>query len=266
MRRLGVIATVVFLLALGARFTLSPRATQQIQSRFLGLISPFLKTGSTLQRQFVGFREGLKTLDELEKDDQLLRVEIKDLKATNQMLRDLESENNRLRRALNYRQRSVFKLVPARIIARDASTWWSTVKIDKGFEDGVEPDMPVLTEDGLVGKTTTVSKNLSTILLIADQNCKVSAMVEGSREQGIVSGGRTSSNTMPEITLNFLSKTADLKRGQKVYSSGVGGVFPSGVYIGQVNEFKVHELNGQATIIPAIDLTTIEDVFVVGKK
>ena len=266
MKRLSIIALAVFFVGVIALLTLSPRATQKIQSTFLGAISPFLKTGSSLQRQFVGFREGLKKLDELEKDDQLLSVELKDLKATNQMLRDLEVENNRLRRALGYRQRSVFKLVPSRIIARDASTWWSTVKIDKGFEDGIEPDMPVLTEDGLVGKTTTVSKNMSTVLLIADENCKVASMIEGSREQGIVKGSRTSSNTMPEITLNFLSKKADLKTGQKVYSSGVGGVFPSGVYIGQVKEFKVHELNGQATLIPAVDLTTIEDVFVVGKK
>lgn len=266
MKRLSIVALLVFLVALGGLFLLSPRATQQIQSRFLGVISPFLKTGSVLQRQFLGLREGLKTLDELERDDELLRVQIKDLKATNQMLRDLEAENNRLRKALGYRQRSVFKLVPARIVARDASTWWSTVKIDKGFEDGIEPDMSVLTEDGLVGKTLTVSKNMSTILLIADENCKVAAMIEGSREQGIVKGGRTSSNAMPEITLNFLSKTADLKGGQKVYSSGVGGVFPSGVYIGQIKEFKVRELNGQASLIPAVDLTTIEDVFVVAKK
>ena len=266
MKQLSIIALVVFLLGVGALFTLSPRATQKVQSTFLGAISPFFKTGSSLQRQFVGFREGLKTLDELERDDQVLRVELKELKATNQMLRDLEVENNRLRRALGYRERSVFKLVPARIVARDAATWWSTVKIDKGFEDGIEPDMPVLTEDGLVGKTTTVSKNMSTILLIADENCKVAAMIEGSREQGIVKGTRTSSNAMPEITLNFLSKNADLKSGQKVYSSGVGGVFPSGVYIGQVKEFKAHELNGTASLVPAVDLTTIEDVFVVGKK
>lgn len=266
MKHLSIAAIAVFLLAVGGLFLLSPRGAHQLQSRFLGLISPFLKTGSTLQRQFVGLREGMKTLEELERDDQLLRVELKNLKATNQMLRDLEAENNRLRRALNYRQRSVFKLVPARIIVRDAATWWSTVKIDKGFEDGLEPDMAVLTEDGLVGKTTTVSKNMSTVLLIADQNCKVAAMVEGTREQGIVCGGRTSSSVMPEISLNFLSKTADLKTGQKVYSSGVGGVFPSGVFIGQVNQFQVRELNAQATILPAIDLTTIEDIFVVVKK
>jgi rod shape-determining protein MreC len=127
--------------------------------------------------------------------------------------------------------------------------------------------MPVLTEDGLVGKTTTVSKNVSTVLLIADETCKVAATVEGTREQGISRGERTSTTAAPELSLTFLSKTADLKPGQKVYSSGVGGVYPSGVAIGTVKDFKVRELDGKATLIPAVDLTTLQDVFiVVGKK
>jgi rod shape-determining protein MreC len=156
-------------------------------------------------------------------------------------------------------------LIPARITARDASSWWNTVKIDKGFADGIEPDMPVLTEEGLVGKTTTVAKRASTILLISDENCKVAAIVEGKREQGIVRGERTSTTSLPEVSLNFLSKGANLKPNQKVLSSGVGGVFPSGVLLGTVKEFQVRALDGHATLIPAVDLATLEDVFVVRK-
>ena len=87
--------------------------------------------------------------------------------------------------------------------------------------------------------------------------------VENSREQGIVRGERTSSNSIPQISLNFLSKQAALVSGQKVHTSGVGGVFPPGVLIGAVREYKVRELDGYATIVPAVDLTTLEDVFVV---
>jgi rod shape-determining protein MreC len=209
----------------------------------------------------------LKTLDELERENARLAVENKDLKVTNQTLRDLEAENNRLRRALGYRERSVFKLIPARVIARDASTWWNTIMIDRGSDDGVKNDMPVLTEEGLVGKTTVVSKNASVVLLIADENLKVAASIEGAREQGIVKGERISTSTMPEISLSFLPKTANLQPGQKVFSSGVGGVYPSGIMLGTIKEFKVRELDGYATLVPAVDLTTLEDVFVVaGRK
>ena len=72
---------------------------------------------------------------------------------------------------------------------------------------------------------------------------------------------------MPAIGLRILSKMAALKPGQKVYSSGVGGVYPSGILIGVIKEYKAKELQGYATIVPVVDLTTLEDVFVVlGKK
>ena len=132
--------------------------------------------------------------------------------------------------------------------------------------------MPVLTEVGLVGKTAIVSADTATVILVTDENCRVAASVEGvgeggkMREQGIMKGERTSTNAQPDISLNFLSKTAGLKPGDKVMSSGVGGVFPPGIFLGVVKDFKVRELDGYATIVPAVDLATLEDVFVVGAE
>jgi rod shape-determining protein MreC len=194
-------------------------------------------------------------------------VENRSLKATNQALRNVEHDVNRLRHALNYRERSVFRLVPAEIVARDSSTWWHTMAINRGTDDGIDSDMAVVTDVGLVGKTTTVSVNIAIVLLISDENCKVAASVEGTREQGIVSGERVSGGLAPLLNLNFLSKQADIKPDQKVYTSGVGGVFPSGLLIGAVKTFRVRELDGQAQLTPAVDLSHIEDVFVVtGRK
>jgi len=267
MRRFTIFALVVFILAVGVLFALGPSGTQRVQTSFLGMISPFLKTGSDLERKITAVRQGLKTLQELEADNKQLSVSNKELQAINQTLRDLEAENNRLRVAMHYRERAAFQLVPARVIARDASSWWNTVKIDRGSADGVESDMPVLTESGLVGKTTTVAEHAATVVLISDENCKVASSIEGTREQGIISGERTSGTSQPALCMRFLSKTANLKPGQKVYSSGVGGVYPAGVFIGQIKEFRVRELDGFASLVPAVDLTTLEDVFVVlGKK
>src|SRR5205823_1485294 len=123
------------------------------------------------------------TLNQLEEEVKQLRTANRVLSATNQTLRTLESENNRLRNALGYRERAVFQLMPGRIIARDASTWYNTVTIDRGSAEQIEPDMPVLTEEGLVGKTTIVAEHSCKVVLISDEQCKVAASVEGSREQ-----------------------------------------------------------------------------------
>src|SRR5207244_7150864 len=123
---------------------------------------------------------------------------------------------------------------------------WRTVTINRGKEDRIEGDMPVVTDEGLVGKTTTVSHNISVVLLVSDENCKVAASVEGTREQGIVSGERVTGGLTPFLNLNFLSKQADLKPEQQAFISGVGGVFASGLLIGVVRSFRVRGLAGRA--------------------
>ena len=267
-RRIVIPSVIAFVVLTGLILILSPHNMRRVQSGFLGMISPFLKTGSTVEKKYREFREGLKTLDQLEEENKSLNVINKDLSATNQTLRGLEAENNELRKALQYRERAIFTLKPARIIARDASTWYNEIVIDRGSKDGLDKDgdQPVLTEAGLVGKTTVVTDHSATVVLIADEACKVAANVEGTREQGIVKGERVSGGGAPNIGLNFISKTANLQAGQNVFSTGAGGVFPSGVLIGQVKEFKAGGLDGHAILTPAVDLTTLEDVFVVMGK
>ncbi len=267
MSRTNVIALLIFGAILGYFLSFGPESTRKFKAGIYQLIAPFLTGGSGLQKQITSVRTGLKSLEQLERENAALQVENRALRATNQGLRDAEHEVNRLRHALNYRERSVFKLIAAEVVTRDSSTWWRTVTINRGNRDGIEADMPVATDVGLVGKVTTVSDSVSVVLLISDENCKVAASIEGSREQGIVSGERVVSGLNPVLNLNFLSKQADLKPGQKVYTSGVGGVFPSGLLIGVVKTFRVRELDGQAQLTPAVDLSHLEDVFVVtGRK
>lgn len=263
MRRSSLIALGILAGLLAYFLSFDAESTRKLQAGLYSLMSPFLKTGSGLKKSITSVSSGLKTLEELERDNASLKVENRSLKATNQALRDIEHEVNRLRRALAYRERSVFKLVPAEIVARDSSTWWRTVTINRGKDDRIEPDMPVVTDEGLVGKTTTVSDTVSIVLLVSDENCRVAATVEGTKEQGIISGERVSGSTTPLLELNFLTKQAGLQPGAKVYTSGVGGVFPSGIPIGTVQSFRVRELDGQAKVAPAVDLAHLEDVFVV---
>src|SRR5881275_2448146 len=267
MSRSSIIALLVFGALLGYFLSFGPDTTRKLQAEIYQLFAPFLNSGSGLQKQITSVSGKLKSLEDLEKENGSLRVENRSLKATNQALRDVEHEVNRLRHALNYRERSVFKLVPAEVITRDSSTWWRTVTINRGKEDRIENDMPVVTDEGLVGKTTTVSANITIVLLVSDENCRVAANVEGTREQGIVTGERVTGGVAPLLNLNFLSKQANLQPAQKAYTSGVGGVFPPGLLIGAVKEFRVRELDGQAQLTPAVDLTKLEDVFVVvGRK
>src|SRR5205809_7936577 len=267
MSRTNIIALLIFGAILGYFLSFGPESTRKLKAGVYQLLAPFLTSGSGLQKQITSVRTGLKSLEQLERENASLQVENRELRATNQGLRDIEHEVNRLRHVLNYRERSVFKLIAAEVVTRDSSTWWRTMTINRGRSDGIETDMPVVTDVGLLGKTTTVSDSISVVLLVSDENCKIAASVEGTREQGIVSGERVTTGLNPVLNLNFLSKQADLRPGQNVYTSGVGGVFPSGLLIGLVKNFRVRELGGQGPFAPAVDFSHLEDVFVVtGRK
>ncbi|MEO6739131.1 MAG: rod shape-determining protein MreC [Chthoniobacteraceae bacterium] len=266
-RRANLIGICVFVAALAGVFILSPHNRQRIQSTFLGIVSPFLKKGSEVDSRYKGYRAGLKKLDELEAENQRLKVDNDQLRATNQALRGVESENIRLKSALGYQGSSPFTLVSARVIGRSPSNWWSTVIIDKGSQDLVQEEMPVVTPDGLVGKVVNLSEHSASVLLISDENCKVAGSVESSKEQGIVRvevrGQRTSNSIQPTMTLNLLSRFAPLRAGQKVLTSGAGGIYPPGILIGQIVEFKSRELDGQAIIEPSVDIAALSDVFII---
>ncbi len=210
MSRTNIIALLIFGAILGYFLTFGADTTRKFKAEVYQLLAPFLTSGSGLRKQITSVRTGLKSLDQLERENASLQVENRELKS-----------------------------------------------------DGIETDMPVVTDVGLMGKTTTVSDSISVVLLVSDENCKIAASVEGTREQGIVSGERVTAGLNPVLNLNFLSKQADLKPGQKVYTSGVGGVFPSGLLVGVVKTFRVRELDGQAQLTPAVDLSHLEDVFVV---
>src|SRR5260221_3531775 len=156
------IATLAVFVALVLVLILLPGGCKQrIQAKFLQFVSPILKTGSSLQQGLGGMSGGLKKLDELEKDNRQLRQENEQLRTTNNLLKTLETEVNRLNKALGFRERSPFRLIPARVIARDNASWWNTCSIDRGSEDGLAVDMAVGTSSRFVGKSSTGPQKIS---------------------------------------------------------------------------------------------------------
>src|SRR5258708_1783444 len=206
---------------------------------------------------------GLKKRERVEKGNRPLPKENEQLRTTNNLLKTLETEVNRLNKALGFRERSPFRLIPARVIARDNASWWNTCSIDRGSEDGLAVDMAVVTQGGLVGEDATGAENISTVVLPSDESLPGFVSIEGTNEQGIISGTRASSNFAPDLRIRFLTKTAEIKPGMQVTTSGTGGVFPSGVIVGTVKQFTVKELEGVAFVQPAVDLSKVQDVFVI---
>ncbi|MDB6074141.1 MAG: mreC [Verrucomicrobiaceae bacterium] len=272
MKTLNVIALLLFLAATGAVLTLKTPATQAVQAKVMSLFSPFIHASATMQNSTTRAIAPEINPKELQRDNERLRLEVQSLRIVNQRREEVLEENNKLRQLNGYKKRSPFNnLIPAHVIKRSAATWWNTMIIDKGSDDGITTDSPVVTDVGLVGKTGRVSNSLSEIVLLTDELCRVAAMVEGpdgqpTKEKGILTGERGGGEMKPDLRLRFLSRNAAIQPGYNVYSSGDGGVFPAKLLLGKVKRFENQEISGEAVVVPAVEFQVLEDVFVVDQR
>ncbi|NNE90605.1 MAG: rod shape-determining protein MreC [Verrucomicrobiales bacterium] len=268
MSRINVIFLVAFVGALVWVFLFNPEGVERIQRGALKVFRPSIEASTNLEETVKGFGEPKlsaselkELLDEAQRERDQLRLEV--LK-----LDELFEENRALRSALNYSENSPLRLVPSQVIGRKPSTWYNTMVIDKGKADGIVPDSPVIVPvgdyAGLVGKISEVrNDNTSVIILATDEMCQVAARIEGTAEQGIISGQRGALQIQPDLHLRYLPKNATAKEGSKIISSGAGDLFPENLLLGEVKEFKVGAIDSEATVVPAVDFNKLKNVFVI---
>jgi rod shape-determining protein MreC len=154
---------------------------------------------------------------------------------------------------------SSYKPVAASVISRDPTLWYATIEVDKGADDGVHLDDPVLGGGGLVGKVTTVDATVSIVTLITDHSMAVAAQVQDSRgDYGVLVPAVGNPN---ELLLQYLDRTSPVQSGQQVVTAGfkdgpLQSLYPAGIPIGQVSNFNQNDLlnNGEVQVRPGVDL------------
>ncbi len=195
-----------------------------------------------------------------------LRQEVARLQLENQSLRlelsnhrSIESELARLQEVLQIKAKLPHQARIARIIAHDPSTWNKSFVIDTGLEDGVVPDSPVITEQGIVGRILDVSSKNSRVLLITDTSSSIAGIDTRSRVTGVVlgSGGN-------QLKYGYVSAAEDVQAGDPIVSSGLGGIYPKGYALGTVLKKTTSEngLNSDIELAPAVDLGVLDYVFI----
>ena len=302
MKRNNLIALVIFVLAMVWVFTLKSKDIRVVQSKILGLFGIVYESIDelTFEQDFVnGEPISINEISrkynkkELEARYNKLLLDLYELRAWKSQIDLLREENIELKRSLNFvefKKKQSQKLVAARVINRPSSTWWKTFVIDRGSDDGLNLNDPVMTpvavdrekqvEGALVGKVVNVGKSQSTVVLVTDSECKVGAYVHGvfagendkglERVQGILSGAPGAGRDVTYLMLQNLPKEADrygVSAGAKVYSSGVGnaevsGIFPPGLILGYVKEFEVGDFDAVARVQPAINFNQLSYIFV----
>ena len=187
------------------------------------------------------------------------------LLAKNLRLQEIERENQRLRELLSFGEtRPGIELrggqIIARVIGRDSNNFLNFVMVDLGSRHGIEVGMPVLNNEGLVGRVSKVTNTSSKILLISDPLSTVNAILQSSRLTGVVNGV-----VGDDPVMDFIPQGTLVGVGEVVLSSGMGGNFPKGIPIGQVIEVRQRdfEVFQEAVVRPIVDFGRLEFVLIV---
>ncbi len=175
-------------------------------------------------------------------------------------LREAKLENARLRKLLDLKERSPFTYVSATVVGKTLNLLQNTVTIDVGQNDGIRPNMPIVTDEGLVGRITSVSPRYSVGQILWNKDFRASAKIERDRVDGILQweGGEN-------LSLRNVAKTLDVQVGDVVITSEYSALFPPGIKIGIVS--KTSQAPGALfqtiEITPGVDFSRLEQVFVI---
>ncbi len=264
MKKFNVIALLLFVAALAVVFfVLDIPATRSLQTGVMQILSPFIRAGAVTESEVKRAVESPLDGASLRRDNERLQQEVERLRIIARKYDGVLDENNKFRSMLNYKQQWPLNLVPARVLRRSASNWWTTLIIDKGSIDGVGTDSPVITDGGLVGKTGKVALHTAEVMLLTDEECRVSARIEGTPSRGILSGERGALDVQPDLRLRFLDRTARIEAGAKIFSTGDGGIFPAGLLLGTVKNIEARDVSAEAVVNPAVNFSLLEDIFIV---
>ncbi len=193
-------------------------------------------------------------------ENTLLKREVALLRMENSRYKERLTTHERLQELLQFKETYDWPVLAAQVILRDPSGWFESVIIDKGEDSGLKVNMPVVNARGVVGRIVSVSADYAKVLLIIDQNSSVDCIVQRSRDGGILKG------LFSDLCrLDYVLETSDVKVGDKVVTSGLGGVYPKGLDVGEVLTVVTTPgaLFRDVKVRPMVDFSKLEELLVI---
>lgn len=241
------------------------RALSAFDRAVLAATAPIERAVNGVAYAVIGRFEAFADRQQVHAQNLELRRQLIRLKGEVAALGEVRMENARLREMLGFAQAPPAPMLPARVIGEGLSQNLLTLKIDRGEEDGLAPNMAVLSHHGVVGRIQSVAPTSASVVLISDVSASVPIRVQRSRARGTVVGqgaGR-------DFALIRMLRTDDIQDGDLLVTSGTDGIYPKGLPIGRAADVERphHGMFLSARVVPAVDLacpdSLHEELFVV---
>ena len=260
----GLVAFAVVAMVVDRRSMLNPdRELSGWSGAVLDIAAPVQRM-IALPLEFVqdAWRHYVSILDIGERNEELLSRLVL-LEEENLQLREALVASGRLERIAEIRADFEVPMLSSELVGVDPSPWFRSVLVNRGLSHGVRSGMPVISELGLVGLVTATSTRAAKAMLVLDRQSAIDGIVQRSRSRGIVRGRGTD-----QLDFEFVVRGSDVRIGDVVISSGLGGVYPKGIRIGEVSSVSDpgSKLLQTAKLVPAVDFGRLEQVFVMMRR
>jgi len=234
-------------------YTFFDRAVVTITSPLQALISYTLDTVVSVYYNYFALLELRKTQSAILEKNRILLTTIVNM-------REVEEENKRLRALLNFKEEYEIDAIVARVISKDISPEFRALRLNRGTNDGVELNMPVVTQEGVVGRVMRVTANTSDVLTVLDILSGIDVIVKRSRARGIVEGF-----SEELCQLKYTLRTDDIQPGDLLITSGLGGIYPKGVPVGNVSNVyrKPYGITQNIEVTPSANFNQLEEVLII---
>ncbi len=213
----------------------------------------------------------IKELEGVRDENRRLEEKVVELSLRNSWLNEQQLENQRLRGLLDFRQTLEYRVIPAKVWSVEPNRRYFSIMIDKGSGDGVRRNMPVVNLHGLVGKVVDASFSSAVVQLMIDPNFRASAQDEKTRVLGIIKPWSGFHLRLDNVPLQ-----EEANAGDRVVTSGLGGIFPPGIKIGVITTVESEEDSSKLDssfgifkmleVTPYVDFNRLEELFVLDTK
>lgn len=236
------------------------RSANFVERGVMMVLAPVMKPAARLSGFFEDVWGNYIDLVGVRQENLRLRDEIKGLNARIIATGETALANQRLEKLLGMRNGIKEPSLTVSVVGEDLSSWFRTLVIDQGSSSGIAEGMAVVAADGVVGQIVKVAPTTSRVLLLTDHTSGIAATIQRSRARGVVKGKGEGL-----CSLEFTTREEDVKVGDMVITSGIGGVFLKGIPIGEVTMVKRGEYGifQTITIRPLVSIAHLEEALVV---
>ncbi|HEY6003774.1 MAG TPA: rod shape-determining protein MreC [Anaeromyxobacter sp.] len=260
-----ILVAVLLLVPLGVFFAHAkqPPERSALDRAIVWLATPIEKAIGWTARTALSGWDGYVALRGSHREAAELRKRVQELEIERQQLLGDRAEAERLRRLLSFVEETTERrYLGARVVGvRLGTAGLQVLTIDRGSDDGVAKHMPIMTSDGVVGRVLAVAGHSADVLVLSDRNSSIAVRVERTRARANVRGlGKPDA-----AKLEYALRAEDIIEGDALVTSGTDGVFPRGIKVGKVTQLErtAHGLFQEARVVPAVDVTRVEEVLVV---